>query len=74
MQQGYADFVMHQLYENPNGYPLEILFMIPVSDTFTLSHVEIDFMMADGSVKTILSRVAERVKAEQAYEDKVASG
>ena len=29
--QGFADLVMHQSYENPNDYPLEILFMMPLS-------------------------------------------
>ena len=71
---GYADFVMHQLYENKRPNPLELVFIMPVSDTFTLNKIEVDFVLFDGSIKTIVSRVEVRSKAEKKYEDKVAAG
>ena len=37
--QGFADFVMHQSYENPEENPLEITFMMPTSDNFVLSEI-----------------------------------
>ena len=55
---------MHQLYENKSENPLELLFVMPISDTFTLNKIEVDFVLGDGSVKTIVSRIEERQKAE----------
>ena len=49
IDQGYADFVMHQSYANDSEEPLEILFMMPYSDTFTLRKIELDFHLSDGS-------------------------
>ena len=72
--QGFADFVMHQLYENEKDGPIEIVFKMPISDTFTLNQIAIDFTLEDGTVKQIITKVSEREKAEQAYEDKMASG
>jgi hypothetical protein len=31
--------VLHQVYENANDHPLETLFMMPYSETFTLSKI-----------------------------------
>ena len=61
--QGYADFVMHQLYENRSENPLEVLFMMPYSETFTLNKIEVDFDLPDGTRKQIVSRVTEREAA-----------
>ena len=72
VNEGFADFVMHQLYENESENPLEILFMMPLSDTFTLNKIEIDFVLDDGSVKSIASKIEVREKAEEIFEDKVA--
>jgi hypothetical protein len=55
---------MHQLYENESDNPLEILFMMPLSETFTLNKIEIDFVLNDGSVKSIASKIDTREKAE----------
>ena len=63
---------MHQLYENERENPIEILFMMPLSDTFTLNKIEIDFVLDDGSVKSIESKIEVREKAEEIFEDKVA--
>ena len=55
---------MHQLYENKSENPLELVFIMPLSDTFTLNKIEVDFVLDDGSVKTIVSRIEEREQAE----------
>ena len=65
---------MYQQYENKKENPLEVLFMMPHSTTFTLSHIEIDFVLPDGSIKKMSTRVIEREVAEKKYEDKVAAG
>jgi hypothetical protein len=46
---GYADLIFHQKYENTGEDPLEIDFMMPVSDSFTISKIVIDFTLEDGS-------------------------
>ena len=48
---GYADMVLHQVYENTNDHPLETLFMMPYTETFTLSKIIVDFTLADGTVR-----------------------
>ena len=55
---------MHQLYENVSDDPLKILFVMPLSDTFTLDRIEIDFVLNDGSVKNIASKTEVKEKAE----------
>ena len=55
---------MHQLYENVSDDPLKILFVMPLSDTFTLDRIEIDFVLNDGSVKNIASKTEVIEKAE----------
>ena len=55
---------MHQLYENESDNPLEVLMMMPLSDTFTINKLEIDFVLSDGSVTTVVSRVEEKQKAQ----------
>ena len=74
VNQGFADFVLHQLYENNEDAPLEIVFKMPLSDTFTLNQIVIDFTLEDGKKKQIVTKVADRQKAEEQYEDKVAQG
>ena len=64
INEGFADFVMHQLYENESENPLEILFMMPLSDTLTLNKIEIDFVLGDGSVKSIASKIEAKEKAK----------
>ena len=66
--------MMHQLYENESDSPLEVLMMMPLSDTFTINKIEIDFVLSDGSVTTVVSRVEEKQKAQELYEDKMIQG
>ena len=54
---------MHQLYENESDDPLEITFVMPLSDTLTLEKIEIDFVLSDGSVRNIVSKIEVRDKA-----------
>jgi len=71
---GYADMVLHQVYENANDHPLETLFMMPYSETFTLSKIIVDFTLADGTIKTLETKVTEREVAIATYTNAVASG
>ena len=65
---------MHQLYENESDEPLEIQFMMPLSDTFTINKIEIDFVLGDGKVKSVVSKVEEKAKAQEVYEKKISQG
>ena len=61
--------MIHQLYENESDDPLEITFVMPLSDAFFLDKIEIDFVLSDGSVKSIVSKIETREKAEQDFQD-----
>ena len=63
--QGYADMVLHQVYENQNEHPLETLFMIPYSETFILHKIVADFVLHDGTTQTLETVVEKRDKAVQ---------
>ena len=66
--------VFHQKYVNEENAPLEIQFMMPISDTFTCQKICVDFTMPDGSTDSFETRVVEKEKAQEKYEDAVASG
>ena len=72
--QGFADMVMHQKYVNELEQPLEIEFMMPIAESFTCHKIALEFQLEDGSVETFETKVIERERAEQQYEDSVASG
>ena len=74
IQDGYADLTLHQLYENNSDHPLETLFMMPYSDTFSLTKIEVDFKLPDGTTASIETRVTEREAAKIQYSDAIASG
>jgi hypothetical protein len=65
---------MHQIYENSTDHPLETLFMMPYSEKFTVSKIIVDFTLADGTVKTLETKMSERSKAAADYDDAIASG
>ncbi len=71
---GYADMILHQVYENTNDYPLETLFMMPYSDTFTLNKIIVDFTLTDGTVRILETKVCEREAAVAKYTETVSSG
>ena len=60
ISQGLADVILHQVYENPNDYPLEVLFAMPISKEFNLNRIEVDFILQDGSKKCLVTKVYER--------------
>ncbi len=62
------------MYENNTDHPLETLFMMPYSDTFSLTKIQVDFKLQDGTTATIVTKVAEREKAIVQYSDAIASG
>ena len=74
IEQGFADFRITQLYENPKDAALEILMKMPHSESFSLSKIEATFMLEDGTTKVLETKIEARQKAEAKYEDAVASG
>ncbi len=47
---------------------------MPYSETFTLNKIIVDFTLANGTVKTLETKVSEREAAIAKYNDAVASG
>jgi len=72
--QGFADFRLTQVYENPKDNALEILFKMPYSETFSINKIEATFFLEDGTTKVLETKLEARKKAEVKYEDAVASG
>jgi hypothetical protein len=50
------------------------MFMMPYSDTFTLSKIIVEFFLSDGTKKTLETKVSERETAVIKYNDAIASG
>ena len=73
ISQGYADWVIHQQYFNNSDQQREIVFLVPLNIDLELSLIEVDFVMMDSTIRTVVTKVIERGKEEQIYEDKVAS-
>ena len=61
---GHADFVMHQYYENIEDVPIDILLLVPKSESLQLSRVEIDYVLEDGTVRNIVTKVDETSNQE----------
>jgi len=74
IEQGFADFKLTQLYENPKDVALEILLKMPHSETFSISKIQATFVLEDGTTKFLETKVEARKKAEEKYDDAVASG
>lgn len=72
--QGYSDVTLNQVYENKGDAPIETLFMMPTSESFSVNHMTVDFYLSDGKKETLETRVAEREKAKVEYSDAVATG
>ena len=66
--------VMHQKYVNELEQPLEIEFMMPTAESFTCHKIALEFQLEDGSVEKFETKVIERERGEQQYEDSMASG
>ena len=47
---------------------------MPYSEKFTVSKIIVDFTLADGTVKTLETKMSERNKAAAEYDDAIASG
>ena len=71
---GYADMELNQVYENSNDHPLETLFMMPYSESFTLNKIIIMYILADGTQKRLETKVSEREAAFAKYHDAVSQG
>jgi len=61
-----------QVYENDKSHPLEIVFKMPVSDTFAISKLTARFLGQDGKVTYLETQVREREAAQAKFEDTVA--
>jgi hypothetical protein len=48
--------------------------MMPYSDNFFMSKIEVDFHLEDGTKKTLKTKVTEREIAQVKYNDAVATG
>ena len=46
---------------------------MPLNLDLKLSQIDVEFVMADGTVRSVTSKITERGKEEEIYEDKVAS-
>ena len=57
---------------NGSDEPLELLYMMPVSQTFTLSSITVDFTLVDGTRKSVSTRIVEKERAKEIFEDKIA--
>lgn len=64
VSQGFADIVFHQKYNNEQDVPLEVIYMMPTSETFVCNKIAIDYTMPDGTVESIETKVVERTKGE----------
>ena len=60
---GYADVTITQLYENDSSNPLEVMFKMPVSESFTISSLEARFLLSDGTESVLVTKVTERAQA-----------
>jgi hypothetical protein len=72
--QGFADMKITQVYQNDTTSPMEIVFKMPISDTFSINTIQARFLLQDGTETSLETRVVERQKAIAKYEDTVASG
>lgn len=61
--QGYADVKITQVYHNESANPLEIMFKLPVSESFAISHIQARFLLQDGTERVLETKVTERAKA-----------
>ena len=48
--------------------------MMPLSENFTCHKIAVDFFLADGSKETIETRVIEKIRAQEQFEDSMADG
>lgn len=71
---GFADIVLNQIYENNNDHPLETLFMMPYSESFALNKIELEFSLADGTKKSLETKVVEREEAKITYSEAIKKG
>ena len=47
---------------------------MPISENFTCHKIAVDFFMADGSKETIETKVIEKQRAKEKFEDSMAVG
>ena len=63
MRGAFADVIINQIYENEAENPLEIVFMIPKDDNLTVTSLQVDFVLQDGSSRSIVSKIMEKAAA-----------
>ena len=65
---------MTQEYVNMEDLPLETVYMFPLDIESVASKLTIEFTLQDGSKRYLETKIEERERAEQMYEDKTAQG
>ena len=74
LAQGFADMVVHQRYVNELDEPVEIQFCMPTGQSFTVGQIIVDFTLEDGTEERLQTRIVERERAAEQYEDSQAEG
>ena len=69
-----CSFKMIQHYINIENIPIETVFLFPKSNDTAISKISCQFKLTDGKVKLIETKVDERKKAEEKYEDQLSKG
>lgn len=72
--QGFADIQISQVYANDADAPFEIVYKMPISESFSINSIRCRFLLPDGTETVLETQVVERFKAAAKYEDAVASG
>ena len=74
LAQGFADMIVHQRYVNELDVPVEIQFCMPTGQSITVGQIIVDFTLEDGTEERLQTRIVERERATEQYEDSQAEG
>ena len=72
--QSLCSYEMTQHYVNIETIPLETVFLFPKVENTAISKITCEFKLSDGTVRTLETKIDERQKAEEKYEDAVSKG
>ncbi len=65
---------MTQHYVNIENISLETVFLFPKAKNTAISKITCEFRLEDKTVRTLETKIDEREKAEEKYEDAVSKG
>ena len=69
-----CSFQMVQHYVNIEEIALETVFLFPKTEKTVMSKIQCSFTLEDGTIKAIETKIEERKRAEQKYEDSISKG